>query len=360
MKILFVTTYYHAPQSYGGLSMTLDQLCRKHMKRGHKVTVLAGMKHGGLFAWKSLTKMKINGIISGHKITRDTGLGYPVWRTWFPWEEIEYVASKEKPDLIIAMGGKVVLTVLAARKTGIPVLAQVHDVEFHFHGGDFKELGNVPCVANSKFTAETYRRAFGVKPTVVYPFIAPEKYRTETTRENVTFINPLPWKGRNLALEIARLCPEIPFSFVGNPLLPEEKAADVMPAFAALPNVTLVPDQDDMRKVYGKCKILLVPSLWEEAYGRVATEAQISGIPVIASARGGLPEAVGPGGILLDPEGPADEWVKAIRKLWHDDKYYAETAAAAITHAQRPEMNLTNQINAHEQILIAVCHLKKS
>src|SRR5262249_21620774 len=57
---------------------------------------------------------------------------------------------------------------------------------------------------------------------------------------------------------------------------------------------------DDMRTVYCDTRILLVPSQWEdETWGRVVSEAQLSGIPVITSDRGGLPESVGPGGIVL-------------------------------------------------------------
>ena len=53
-------------------------------------------------------------------------------------------------------------------------------------------------------------------------------------------------------------------------------------------------------------KILLAPSKWEEAWGRVASEAHCSGIPVVGSRRGGLPEAIGEGGIVLDYDAPLD------------------------------------------------------
>src|SRR3546814_9881685 len=48
-----------------------------------------------------------------------------------------------------------------------------------------------------------------------------------------------------------------------------------------------LPISHDMREVYRRTHTLLVPSQWEEAWGRVATEAQFSGIPVLASDRGG-------------------------------------------------------------------------
>ena len=106
-----------------------------------------------------------------------------------------------------------------------------------------------------------------------------------------------------------------------------------------------------MKKIYGKSKILLAPSIWEEAYGRVATEAQLSGIPVIASARGGLPEAVGPGGLLIDPDGPIEAWVAAIRLLWDDRAHYVELASKAMSHATRPELSFDHQVEAWERTL---------
>ncbi len=129
-----------------------------------------------------------------------------------------------------------------------------------------------------------------------------------------------------------------------------------MHKLSALSNVSFLASQKDMRKVYGKCKLLLAPSLWEEAYGRVVTEAQFSGIPVVASNRGGLPEAVGPGGILIDPDGPVEEWVSAIRELWNNNEFYREMSAAATAYAHRPEMSYAFLLDAMEQCFVAACN----
>jgi glycosyltransferase involved in cell wall biosynthesis len=169
----------------------------------------------------------------------------------------------------------------------------------------------------------------------------------------VTFINPHPKKGRDIAIGIARLCSEIPFVFVESwPLSPDERQ-ELTQKLTTVPNVTLLAPCDDMSQVYGKCRILLAPSVWEEAYGRVATEAQASGIPVIGSTRGGLPEAIGPGGILFDPDAPVADWAAAVRKLWHDSRRYDELSAAARAHTLRPEISFPHQIEAWEQVLRA-------
>lgn len=67
-------------------------------------------------------------------------------------------------------------------------------------------------------------------------------------------------------------------------------------------------------------KILLVPSQWEEAFGRVAIEGMVNSIPVIGSDVGGLKESIGNGGILLD-KSDIGGWVKEISKLDNRDYY---------------------------------------
>jgi glycosyltransferase involved in cell wall biosynthesis len=316
--------------------------------------VLAALSPTDVLGRKSRLMMRINKRLLGCEVFGDSVSDYAVWRTRSPWDAVNYVAGKERPDVIVVIvADDPVRAASAALRTQIPILMRLQDVEFHRHSGHLADLSNVSCIANSHFTADKYRSGFGANPGVIYPFISADRYRSKTTRENVTFINPHPYKGLDIALGIARLCPKIPFTFVESWRLSDERRRQLVQKCAALPNVTLLPPQRDMRVVYGKCKILLAPSVWEEAYGRVASEAQISGIPVVASSRGGLPEAVGPGGILLDPQQPIADWAAAVRELWLDDRRYAELSAAALAHAERREMTLAYQMDAWERALLA-------
>jgi glycosyltransferase involved in cell wall biosynthesis len=192
--------------------------------------------------------------------------------------------------------------------------------------------------------AERFRAAYGPGAQVIRPLFRAERYVTPRDPKEVTFINPHPVKGVELAFAVAGLCPEIPFRFVeGWPMNAAEQAA-LEARTALLPNLRLQPRTHDMRQVYQATHTLLVPSQWEEAWGRVATEAHYSGIPVLGSDRGGLPEAVGPGGRVLPHDAPAAVWAAALREYWNDRAVYQAACDAALAYARRAEIDPQRQI----------------
>ena len=99
-----------------------------------------------------------------------------------------------------------------------------------------------------------------------------------------------------------------------------------------IPNIKIMPNQIDMRPVYAETKVLLFPSFWNEPSGRTIVEAQLNGIPVMASRRGGIPENLNGGGFLFDiPErctknymaiptaGEVRPWIDQLRLLLEDE-----------------------------------------
>src|SRR6266849_3079800 len=84
-----------------------------------------------------------------------------------------------------------------------------------------------------------------------------------------------------------------------------------------------VPD-DDLPSLYNAADLFVLASrrydLLVEGFGIAIVEASASGLPVIASRSGGIPEAVREGetGFLVDPDDPAAVAAKAIRLLGDD------------------------------------------
>ena len=83
----------------------------------------------------------------------------------------------------------------------------------------------------------------------------------------------------------------------------------------------------DVRPYYAAMDILAMPSVESDTFGRVSIEAQASGIPVLCSDIGGIPETLLPGdtGLLLPP-GNIPVWRDAIVKLATDKKLSLQMA----------------------------------
>lgn len=136
---------------------------------------------------------------------------------------------------------------------------------------------------------------------------------------NVLFVGRMvSTKGVELAVDAARLLShgdEARFVFVGQGPL----SGMVQEASKELDNVEYVglASEEMLRTLYAKSDILLVPSTYEEGFGRVIMEALACGTPVVGSKRGGIPEALDTGvGILIEPT--SDEIVRVIRELTRD------------------------------------------
>lgn len=103
----------------------------------------------------------------------------------------------------------------------------------------------------------------------------------------VTMVNPCVYKGISIFLSLAERLPQVRFAAV--PLW--GTTAKDRAALEQLPNMTMLQPSANLEDVLGQTKVLLVPSLWGEAYGQIVVDAMLRGIPVLASNVGGLPEA---------------------------------------------------------------------
>ncbi len=91
-----------------------------------------------------------------------------------------------------------------------------------------------------------------------------------------------------------------------------------------------------VRAAYSRARAAVVPSVWAEPFGIVAIEAMSAGIPVVASATGGLRDIVDDQrtGLLVTP-GSVAELAAAMRALDTDDALVERLGRAASLEADR-------------------------
>jgi glycosyltransferase involved in cell wall biosynthesis len=77
--------------------------------------------------------------------------------------------------------------------------------------------------------------------------------------------------------------------------------------------------------------VVVVPSVWDEPFGRVAIEAMACGAAVVTSDRGGLPEATNGAAITVDPR-DSDRLARTLDDL-ADEEYRSEWQERGIARA---------------------------
>ena len=199
----------------------------------------------------------------------------------------------------------------------------------------------------SDFQVELNRKKLGIEPIAIGVFKDTSSVIAERTYpEMVTFINPSPEKGVTMFLQIARLAlgriPELRFLVVESRTRAEQVARMFGIDWNDYPNVTFLPQQEDMRTVYGRTKVLLFPSYCEEGGAIVLFEAQANSIPVLSFDNGPVKEVMAGGGFLFDipercrknfrefpEESEVAPWLECLERLAHDPDFFAEAESRA-------------------------------
>lgn len=90
-------------------------------------------------------------------------------------------------------------------------------------------------------------------------------------------------------------------------------------------------DHGRMPHVYAAADVTVVPSIWGEPFGKVVIESMATGVPVIGSRRGGIPEIIedGEDGVLVNDPEDVESLASRIVELLKDSGRRDEMGAAA-------------------------------
>jgi glycosyltransferase involved in cell wall biosynthesis len=326
MKILFCQTSPYIPEERGGALANTHELCLELLLRGTEPAVLAGSRDG----WTRLRGW-------ADRISPDRGLPYPVFREPEPVRVLDTILARFRPDVAVVQLGAVGDAARALVERGVPTIVFLHD-PFTAPPGSLGPHPALRFAASSRALANTLQDSIGAEFAVIPVLVNPEHYKLDGVRTNAVLVNPIPRKGLEIALALAARRPDIPFEFLESWKLSNRVFTHLRARCSLHGNIRLTPAMENPRPVYSRCRLLLVPSLWFEAWGRVVSEAQVNGIPALASDSGGLPEAVGPGGIIVSRDAPIGEWAAALSRIWDDHTAFASYSKAALAHATRPEI----------------------
>lgn len=172
----------------------------------------------------------------------------------------------------------------------------------------------VLCI--SLFLARKLKERYQLEAVTVRPIMNLVRFRlNKKDRDCITLINNHPHKGLLIFLNLVTHFKARKFLLVAKP---NSKPIENLDAY---PNLEVLTWQEAVETVYKRTRILLFPSLCEEAFGRVAVEAQNLGIPVIANDVGGIREAMNGAGYLI----PVNECFRSQPDFYSNSRYHFQT-----------------------------------
>jgi spore coat protein SA len=113
----------------------------------------------------------------------------------------------------------------------------------------------------------------------------------------------------------------------------------------------------DIAEEYRKADIFCCPSIWQEPFGSVNIEAMASGIPVVASRVGGIPEIAVGGGVLLVPPGSPVELADALQELIQNQDFRAKMGTEALASFQQ-RFRWSAIVRQHQKLIESLCDSK--
>jgi glycosyltransferase involved in cell wall biosynthesis len=348
VRLLFVSGVY-APAS-GGSEISAQTLLSELVCRDHHVLVLTGRRTGA--HWEQQEERED---LVDIRRCREQELEQ-VFRS---------VVTAFRPDVVLTQLLWSERVMLWARAESLPTVLFVRSA-----GGEIDLSAGGPysptvVIANSGVTRDFVRRRWDRECVVVPPLIRLAECAAVMRVDPpfITMFNPTREKGGHIFRAVAEDMADRRFLVVegwhnwknacgewdvellesaargyGSTLVRLPKTID----FDGVDNVTVIDATPDVAAVYASTRILMVPSVWAEPYGRVIVEAMSNAIPVLYSGAGSTDEAADGAGVIVHPADDAGAWIAAIRQLDDQDRYDA-LAHSSLTRAHR--YDLTAEVN---------------
>lgn len=205
---------------------------------------------------------------------------------------------------------------------------------------------------NSDFIDRLCAKNFSVQSRyTIYPPVTLPKFKSIAAPDganrcirNILMVSGARKKGGDLFVRLASHFPEIEFSIIGYVGARAEREAH--PA-----NLRVLPWVAKPEELIARSDLVLVPSIWEEPFGRISVEALQCGTPVLVSNIGGLPETVGYQKFLLVEPGDEPAWREKINLCLNCPAEFISANLMAMENSAK--YSIANQVAALEKALLA-------
>ena len=336
-RVLLVTPSYPPPP--GGIQSLTRNLERGLRVHGADVEVLVGdLSFSDIEVSDVLPAVRwrhsVNSLLTGEVLALNA-----IHR------RTEALIETHEPDLVHAIHIAGWPALVTASEYDVPSIVSTHALELERASLARNAVDEATIVHSvSEYTRDLTREVTDgpIRSRVIPPSIAVEEYTTQlpTTEENgpktvVTVARLVERKNITTLIDAVemlnrRLEEDVELRIIG-----EGPRKDTLVQQATESNVVFegwVSEEEKRRLLADADVFALVPrgiGFDVEGFGIVYIEAQAAGTPVVGSRNGGVPEAVGDGGLIVDDEMDSVEVAETLQVLLADDRTRARCLRAA-------------------------------
>lgn len=286
--------------------------------------------------------------------------------------------KKLSPDVVLCATLEYNPAIAYGRAHGVPVGAFIRAFENfeHYNVRSSKETikrycraflyGNtqdkaISCLdfllPNSDFMEERCKKFFKVESTyVIYPPVDLERKkphpapdRKHPNIKKIMMVSGAKKKGGDIFIGLSECFPDVAFFIIG---YRGDLSSQGLPANLKLHGWVGKPE-----KCIAEADLVLVPSVWEEPFGRIAVEALQCGTPVLVSDIGGLPETVAYQKFLRVEPGNLSAWREKLSLCLAYSGEFVDATLKAMESAT--SYSLESQIQALEAAMYGEIEKKR-
>lgn len=322
MRILLINTFYY-PNIIGGTENSIKILCENLINHGHQVAVYTVDRNINNKRYEEINGVQVYryNVRCFEKIFAVGEIGYKILQHYNPFirSELEELIQRFRPNIAHTNNLYGISTYIwnVLRGNNIPIVHTLRDYWL-------VKAKRVPKALLSIYQLKGKRYMDFVNlVTAPSEFILNDFLKKGCFKKAISEVVPncVNFDGHALKevirLKRSRTTNHIKFLFVGT--LDYHKGIDrLLYAFSSIDHINIslvicgqgpleemVKDfakkdkriiykgqiiEEKLKEIYLDCDVLIVPSIWEEPFGRVIIEGNLCGMPVIASKVGGIPE----------------------------------------------------------------------
>jgi glycosyltransferase involved in cell wall biosynthesis len=275
-------------------------------------------------------------VLTQHPLSRQETIGGIEIAAFRDVEELKQRVERLRPAVIVGALSDAVAALRVAKRSGIPGALYLHSYEFcPPTAAERREWGIAdesayPSNAEADFVFGSADAVFVCSRYLQQVLEAKRGFYAEAIGcdfdgeemlldeqrlhrgEYITGVCGYRHKGLEIFLSLAERFPQQRFLLAGD--LGTDIDLSYRRRLAALPNI-LLPGRMVSKQMLARSKIVLVPSQWPEPFGRIVIEAMANGIPLLASAAGGLKEILGDAPMRVEHYQDADVWADRLAAL---------------------------------------------